>query len=90
MRKDHRTALFLTATLAMTTLGTALAYAQGSTDKPQPPPPAWVDADGKVNLDKAPREVPVAGPDGMHQKDDKGHDKMVPSHISATPSPPLR
>jgi hypothetical protein len=99
MRKDHRTALFLTAALVtfatlassgMTSLGTTPAYAQGSTDKAQPPLPAWVDADGKVNLDKAPREVPIAGPDGKHQKDEKGYDKMVPSHMNATPPPPLR
>jgi len=93
MRKDHRTALFLAAalvTVGMTSWGTAPAYAQASTDKAQPPLPAWVDADGKVNLEKAPREVPVAGPDGKHQKDEKGYDKMVPSHMTATPPPPLR
>jgi len=90
MRKDHHTALFLTATLAVTTLGAAVAYAQGGTEQTLPPRPTWVDADGKVRLDTAPREVPAVGPDGKHLKDAKGYDKMVPSHISETPPPPLR
>jgi hypothetical protein len=90
MWKYHHTALFLSATLAVTTLGAAAAYAQGGTDKTPPPRPPWVDADGNVKLDTAPREVPVVGPDGKYLKDAKGSDKMVPSHISETPAPPLR
>ena len=68
-----------------------MAAQQGATEQgPPPPPPAWVDADGKVKLESAPREVPFVGREGKLLKDDKGYDKMVPSHIGEAPPPPLR
>ena len=90
MRKNYRTALFLAATIASMALGSAIANAQGRTEQAPPPRPTWVDADGKVRLDLIPREVPAVGADGRHLKDDRGNDKMVPSHSNETPPPPLR
>ena len=41
-------------------------------------------------MDSAPREVPMVGREGKLMKDEKGYDKMVPSHIGETPPAPLR
>jgi hypothetical protein len=91
MPKNPRNALFfLSVILAMTTLGGARTSAQAVTEQTKPPPPSWVDANGKVNVDAAPREVPVVGRDGKVVKDANGSDKMVPSHIGEAPPPPMR
>jgi hypothetical protein len=59
-------------------------------DKSNPPPqPAWVGADGKVDLDKAPKEVSVAGPEGKPLMGPGGSEKKVPTHLGPPP-PPLR
>jgi len=74
----------------LTALASAAAAQQGRTEQGPPPPPAWVDSDGKVKVDSAPREVPMVGREGKLLKDDKGYDKMVPSHLRETPPPPMR
>jgi hypothetical protein len=86
MRRDQLARLSVTATIGLIAVGTATAYAQQA----PPPRPAWVDEQGKVKLDSAPREVPVIGPEGKYLKDEKAGNKMVPSYIGATPAPPLR
>jgi hypothetical protein len=66
-------------------------YQSSLVDTSKPPPrPDWVDADGKVNIAKAPKEVSVAGPDGKPIKDASGNEKMVPTYIGVPPPPPLR
>ena len=91
MPTDHSSALALSATIVLTVLASAAAAQQGGADQSSPPPPpAWVDADGKVKPESAPREVPMVGREGKLLKDDKGYDKMVPSHIGETPPPPMR
>jgi len=67
-----------------------MATQQGGAEQGPPPPPTWVDADGKVKLDSAPREVPMVGREGKLLKDDKGYDKMAPSHIGEAPPAPPR
>jgi hypothetical protein len=91
MSKNLRNALFLfSVILAMTTLGGARASAQAVTEQTKPPPPSWVDASGKVNLDAAPRDLPVVGRDGKVLKNADGSYKMVPSHIGEAPPLPMR
>jgi hypothetical protein len=86
MRNNQLKGLSVTAAIGLIAVGTALAHAQQA----PPPRPAWVDEQGKVKLDSAPREVPMVGPDGKYLKDEKGANKMVPTYIGATPAPPLR
>jgi hypothetical protein len=89
MRKDRRAVLiFSHAALVGTLLSITSASAQ-TYDKNTPPPrPAWVGADGKVLIDKAPKEVSVAGPDGNLVKDASGKERKVPTHF--VPPPPVR
>ena len=91
MLASHVSALALSAAIALIALAPAAAAQQGGAEQGSPPPPpAWVDADGKVKADAAPREVPMVGREGKLLKDDKGNDKMVPSHIGEAPPPPTR
>jgi hypothetical protein len=90
MQKNYIATLFFVVTTASIGLGSAIAYAQEKTEQAPPPRPTWVDTEGKVKLDLLPREVPAVGPDGKLLKDDKGNDKMVPTHSNVTPPPPLR
>ena len=89
MMKDYRPALFMCVTVAVTTLYTVGTSAQVVNDRSPPPRPTWVDEDGKVNIDKAPREVSTVDPDGKAIYEG-GKEKMVPSYIGAVPPPPLR
>jgi hypothetical protein len=55
---------------------------------PTPPPrPTWIDADGKVILDKVPREVPAIGLGSEGKAYEK---KTVPSLMDAEPPAPVR
>ena len=90
MTRNYRaTFILIFAALIPVNLYAGASYSQ-VTNPPAPPPPEWVDADGKVNLDKAPREVPALDADGKLAKDANGSDKMVPTYIGAVPPPPLR
>jgi hypothetical protein len=92
MWKHHyRSALiFIQATLFGTVLSITNTSAQTYNQPTPPPRPDWVDADGKVNIDKAPKEVPVAGPDGKPIMDASGKEKRVPTYFGVLPPPPLR
>jgi hypothetical protein len=92
MWKDHyRSALiFIHAAVVGTMLSITNTSAQVYDKSTPPPRPDWVDADGKVNIDKAPKEVPVAGPDGKHIRDASGNEKKVPTYFGVLPPPPLR
>jgi hypothetical protein len=72
-------------------LVTASAHATKEATKEQPPPPPpqpeWIDADGKVKLDKAPREVLAIGVDSGGKAYEK---KTVPGLMDAVPPAPLR
>jgi len=75
------------ATLAMVT--STSAQNQTYNEQTPPPRPDWVDADGKVNMEKAPKEVPMAGPNGNRIME-AGKEKQVPTHFGTLPPPPLR
>jgi hypothetical protein len=65
-------------------------YQSSLVDTSKPPQrPDWVDADGKINIDKAPKEMPAAGPDGKPIREASGGEKKVPTYFGAPP-PPLR
>jgi hypothetical protein len=82
MRIDYRAALlFMSVVLAVTTLCAVGTSAQVVDEKTPPPRPPWINADGKLNMDKAPREVPSVGSDGKVVKETNGQVKMVPSYI---------
>ena len=86
MWKFLLTALFfISMTLVVINSYVVSASAQTSKELP-PPPPTWIDADRKLKLDKAPREVPAIGVGS----DGKAYEKMVPSHMDAVPPAPLR
>jgi hypothetical protein len=89
MRKDyHRAALiFIHAAVVAPILSITSTSAQVY-DKSTPPPlPPWVDADGKVNLDRVPRDLPVLGRDGNVVTDAGGQPKRVPTYMGAPPVP---
>jgi hypothetical protein len=90
MRSSHFKALALSAPITLTALASPMAAEQGDSEKAPPPRPIWVDANGIVKPDLAAHDVPMVGRDGKRLKDEKGSDKMVPSHIGEAPPPPLR
>ena len=72
-------------------LVTASAHATKEATKEQPtssppPRPTWIDADGKLIRDKAPREVPAIGVGSGG----KAYEKTVPSLMDALPPAPVR
>lgn len=87
MRTNHLKALALSVSITLTALASAAAQQQAQAP---PPPPSWVGADGMVKPDSAPHEVYMVGRDGKRLRDERGNEKMVPSHIGEAPPPPMR
>lgn len=58
-----------------------------ASDNSPPAQPDWVDADGKVNIEKAPKEVGQFDGKGDLAKGAGGEYKKVPSHLDVPPAP---
>ncbi|QOJ22598.1 MAG: hypothetical protein HRU78_02185 [Gammaproteobacteria bacterium] len=74
--KEYVTRFVCIAVFMPMALGVMEALA-GETKEQMPPPPAWVQKNKTVNLDKAPRDVPVHALSG----EANGKDNMVPINI---------
>lgn len=85
MRKSNRAGFVVAAALAATAAGLlgSTAYADDV-----PPNPPGVGADGKVNLEKAPRDLAVVGPDGRVVTDAPGQARKWQTRFNELPPPP--
>jgi hypothetical protein len=63
--------------------------AENADESRPPPPPAWVNLDGTINMETAPKEVIALDSEGAAYME-SGKEKMVPTYIGQVPPDPLR